>query len=123
LTLFGRSVEADGGVQNAIRIALHQDHYREILDASHFDPLKGSYGRDHISHCLDAVREAVMCASDISVITWKWNNKAQKALGHGDILHSCRSFEPIQDWATENRGIVDFKAEVYLQDDLSDEAD
>jgi Mycotoxin biosynthesis protein UstYa len=110
-------------MQNAVRIALAQDYYREILDASHFDPVEGSYGRDHISHCLDAVREAVMCASDISVITWKWNKKAQKALGHGDIIHSCRSFENIQDWAIQNRAIVDFQAEVYVEDEMSDPSD
>ncbi|KAK7943557.1 uncharacterized protein PG986_012670 [Apiospora aurea] len=87
---------------NAIRISLSQDYYRTVLDSSHFDPAEGSYGRDHISHCLDALREAIMCASDISVITWKWNHKAQRALGHGDIVHTCRNFESIHDWSTKN---------------------
>lgn len=113
----------DGMAQNAIRIALAQDHYRTILDPSDFDPVEGSYGRDHISHCLDALREAIMCASDVSVITWKWNNKAQRALGHGDVVHSCRNFEKIRDWSIEHRAVVDFRADVHTEDELSDPSD
>lgn len=100
-------------------MALSKDYYlHHVYNASDFDPRMGSYGKDHISHCLDALREAVMCTSDISVITWKWNDKANKALGHGDILHSCRSFDAIRNWSMENRATVEFDAEVYLEDDL-----
>lgn len=88
-----------------------------MLSPDDFDDVRGSYGRDHISHCLDAIREAIMCASDISVITWQWNDRAQKALGHGDILHTCRSFEKITEWAIANKGVVDFNAEVFVDGD------
>ncbi|KAK7992604.1 hypothetical protein PG988_001398 [Apiospora saccharicola] len=108
---------------NAMRISLAQNHYRTVFDPSDFDPVEGSYGRDHISHCLDALREAIMCASDISVITWKWNNKAQRALGHGDIVHSCRNFEKIHDWSSDHRAAVEFEAGVYVEDELSDPSD
>ncbi len=104
--------------QNAIRIALAKDYYEQILDPIDFDPVDGSYGRDHLSHCLDAVREAVMCASDISVITWKWNTKAQKSLGHGDIVHSCRSFEDIRDWSAAHRATLKFDNTVFVENDL-----
>ncbi|KID84028.1 hypothetical protein MGU_08681 [Metarhizium guizhouense ARSEF 977] len=107
----------DEGDQNAIRIALSKDYYQTVLSPEEFDDVQGSYGRDHISHCLDAVREAIMCASDISVITWQWNDQAKKALGHGDVLHTCRSFEKIKEWAAENQALVDFKADVFVTGD------
>jgi hypothetical protein len=87
-----------------------------VFDAIEFDGTEGSYGHDHISHCLDAVREAIMCMSDISVTNWARNEKANKALGHGDIVHSCRNFDRMRDWAYENRGVVDFNNEIYVQD-------
>lgn len=58
-----------------------------------------------------------MCASDISVITWQWNDRAKKALGHGDVLHTCRSFEKIKEWAAENQALVDFNADVFVKGD------
>ncbi|KAG8408219.1 hypothetical protein J3459_018083 [Metarhizium acridum] len=102
---------------NVIRIALFKDYYQTVLSPEEFDDVQGSYGRDHISHCLDAVREAIMCASDVSVITWQWNDQAKKALGHGDVLHTCRSFEKIQEWAAENQAVVDFNAEIFVKGD------
>ncbi|KJK74826.1 hypothetical protein H634G_09870 [Metarhizium anisopliae BRIP 53293] len=102
---------------NAIRIALSKDYYQTVLSLEEFDDVQGSYGRDHISHCLDAVREAIMCASDISVITWQWNDQAKKALGHGDVLHTCRSFEKIKEWAADNQALVDFNADVFVKGD------
>ena len=96
-----------------------KDYYENILNASDFDPTEGSYGRDHISHCLDALREEIMCASDISVITWAWNEKAQRSLGHGDIVHSCRSFESIRDWSAEHRARLEFDNNVFIESDLT----
>ncbi|UNI22937.1 hypothetical protein JDV02_008781 [Purpureocillium takamizusanense] len=103
---------------NAIRIGLARAYYEKVFNLSDFDPLEGSYGRDHLSHCLDALREAVMCASDISVITWKWNSKAQKSLGHGDIVHSCRSFEDIRDWSARHKATLKFDNTVFVENDL-----
>jgi hypothetical protein len=103
---------------NAIRIALAKDYYQKVLDASEFDATEGSYGRDHINHCVDAVREAIMCASDISVITWAWNDRAQKALGHGDIVHSCRNFNSIRNWSARHAAVIGFDGDVFVEDDL-----
>ncbi|KAK5996325.1 hypothetical protein PT974_03080 [Cladobotryum mycophilum] len=102
---------------NAIRIALAKDYYKNVFEAFEFDDIEGSYGRRHISHCLDTLREAIMCASDISVINWQWNSEANKALGHGDVVHSCRSFDRIREWAVDKMAVVDFNDEVQITDD------
>lgn len=50
--------------QNIIRKALHPDYYK--------DPTSGAIGgiqpkklEEHLSHCIDDLRQSAMCASDI----------------------------------------------------------
>lgn len=99
---------------NVLRQVLHRDYYEPLFAVGEFD-IDGDHGAKHVSHCLDALREAVMCASDIGVIVWQWNEKAQKALGHGDIVHQCRDFERIWEWSKDHRATVDFNASFYVE--------
>ncbi|KAK3371990.1 hypothetical protein B0H63DRAFT_483492 [Podospora didyma] len=103
---------------NSIRIALNKEYYTAVLPAGKFDPAMGPYGATHINHCVDALREAVMCAGDTSVLTWKWHATEQRALVHADVLHTCRSFEDIWEWSNQNRAVMDFNPAVYVEDDL-----
>jgi hypothetical protein len=65
----------------------------------------------HISHCIDSIRQSLMCSSDISLIVWRWNETAQRMKVHGDIAHSCRNFDAIRQWAKGRQLIskVDFR--------------
>ncbi|KAF7345953.1 hypothetical protein MVEN_01617800 [Mycena venus] len=56
---------------------------------------------NHIRHCVGAIRQALMCAADISPIVWQWSEKGQIVERRDDILHVCRDFDQIRDWASE----------------------
>ncbi len=63
---------------------------------------------DVVDHCVEYLREALMCKSDISLVTFRWiNNTAQ----HDDpsafyptnfdaSLHECANWEALDSWAS-----------------------
>ncbi|KAF9522204.1 hypothetical protein CPB83DRAFT_777449, partial [Crepidotus variabilis] len=74
---------------------------------------------DHISHCVDALRQALMCAADITPMSWRWKPEAQEAkLVVNDVPHTCRNFEKVKQWAKENH-LDSFDSKVFVEDNLS----
>lgn len=60
-----------------------------------------------------------MCSSDISTIVWVWEEETHTAKPSGTVLHSCRDFDKLRDWAKEHHISVHFDDSVYMEDDLS----
>ena len=50
--------------QNTLRKALHPDYYMNP-ETGYVDGLAPDVFNDHLTHCLDAIRESLMCSSDI----------------------------------------------------------
>ncbi|ETS85646.1 hypothetical protein PFICI_03671 [Pestalotiopsis fici W106-1] len=84
---------------NAIRKALHPDYYTV---SSQPDPNDdgGVLEPHHIDHCVDTIRQSLMCNADISPLTWMWDDERAKILAKGTIVHTCRRFDKIQEWAS-----------------------
>ncbi|KAJ7207321.1 hypothetical protein C8J57DRAFT_1725748 [Mycena rebaudengoi] len=57
--------------------------------------------RSHLRHCIGAIRQALMCSVDITPIVWQWSDKFREAEQRDDILHTCRDFDKIRNWAEE----------------------
>lgn len=51
-------------LQNLLRKALRPDYYRDSVTGAIANILPDEWD-DHLSHCLDNLRQATMCASDI----------------------------------------------------------
>ncbi|PLB48380.1 hypothetical protein P170DRAFT_427466 [Aspergillus steynii IBT 23096] len=72
---------------------------------------------NHIDHCLDSVRQSVMCHSDIAPITWTWDDSSGSAKGVLTNHHTCRDFEAIRTWAMEHHAEA-FDKSVRVEDPL-----
>ena len=55
------------------------------------------FGPQHIAHCIDSIRQSLMCMSDISVIVWQWDIHDQVSKPVGNIAHTCRNFDAIRE--------------------------
>ncbi|KAK6535731.1 hypothetical protein TWF694_002180 [Orbilia ellipsospora] len=55
----------------------------------------------HLDHCVDMIRQAIMCHSDISPFVWGRDPRDGKAKGISSVTHTCRDFEAIQKWAQD----------------------
>jgi hypothetical protein len=93
---------------NAVRIELSKTlyngssdggdyHQHEQLPASLTGP---GWKATHLEHCLDRLRQAVMCHGDLTpspLYTFKGYHVALGRSGE----HTCRKFEPIRQWMDE----------------------
>ncbi|KAH7918723.1 hypothetical protein BV22DRAFT_899365 [Leucogyrophana mollusca] len=51
-------------------------------------------------HCIEMVRQNVMCNADVTMITWDWVKGRTSPYPNFNTRHQCRDFEKILDWAT-----------------------
>ncbi|KAJ7206264.1 hypothetical protein GGX14DRAFT_397076 [Mycena pura] len=99
---------------NQIRKGLNFDYYAARLDKSGAALLKPG----HLAHCIDSIRQSLMCAADTSPIVWQWSPERKRATTKFDIVHSCRRFESVVDWAWQRhiKSAPDFTQEI--EDDI-----
>ncbi|KIM95117.1 hypothetical protein OIDMADRAFT_134566, partial [Oidiodendron maius Zn] len=84
---------------NHLRKILYPDRYRI------FDNLTGvnlTLAIDHTEHCVDSIRQSLMCSVDISTIYWQWDTARQKTIANAQTTHICKNFEKIQAWARDH---------------------
>ncbi|TRM65373.1 hypothetical protein BD626DRAFT_398710 [Schizophyllum amplum] len=53
---------------------------------------------EHLNHCVDSIRQSLMCTSDISVNVWQWSEHYKVVAGRVNVAHSCRNFDKIKQW-------------------------
>ncbi|KAK0652624.1 hypothetical protein B0T16DRAFT_505210 [Cercophora newfieldiana] len=77
---------------NNLRKATWPDYYKES------SPQKDDVTRHHLDHCIEILRIALMCFSDVTPITTKFLSKTH-AEPDFSTLHTCRNFDKIRDYA------------------------
>lgn len=55
--------------------------------------------KDHLAHCIDSIRQSIMCHSDITPLVLQWDDNLQKSRHRANLPHSCRNFDKIREWA------------------------
>ncbi|KAL9532558.1 UstYa family oxidase, partial [Sphaerulina musiva] len=57
----------------------------------------------HFGHCVENLRAAIVCHSDVTPVTFHWNRRMQSVVQKLETPHKCRNFEKIRRWAGERR--------------------
>ncbi|KAI0388635.1 hypothetical protein F5Y17DRAFT_474350 [Xylariaceae sp. FL0594] len=78
-----------------IRQALHPEYYFKELNV---DPDL----MEHVYHCIDDVRQALMCNPDISIYTHVWVPGYRKPWPNFDVEHECVNWDILNGWAKKN---------------------
>lgn len=82
--------------KNLIRKGFDAEYYPEDFD----DPPR--LVRLHREHCLDYLRQQVMCHSDLSPVMLKWDPQVKYLIPQFTTqMHTCRNFEAIHAWSKE----------------------
>jgi hypothetical protein len=63
-----------------------------------FVPEHDLMGIEHIDHCIDTIRQSLMCASDITPLQFVWIEAEQRTMEVARVLHTCRDFEQVREW-------------------------
>ncbi|KAF2766845.1 hypothetical protein EJ03DRAFT_329740 [Teratosphaeria nubilosa] len=85
---------------NAIRFAVWNETMDVEKEAQHHETKIS-----HLDHCVDLLRQALMCAADITPFVWARDPRDGKLHGITTTAHTCRDWDPIEQWAA-NRPIV-----------------
>ena len=104
------------GSSNAYMVSVyHQLHCLKILHRSLIPVLsqkkrdtsqKSSFHLNHIEHCLDYLRQAVICAGDITLEPPDEHpEKGKSPLQGWGVSHTCRSWEYIEEWRRDHMAI------------------
>jgi hypothetical protein len=68
----------------------------------------------HMDHCIDSLRQTLMCSSDLSPIPYAWNTKYQQTLPVTGVTHTCRDFEALSEWAKQDERKVRHIADSHV---------
>jgi hypothetical protein len=82
--------------------ALHcVDEIRKALDRDHYYNKQTKHGfpdRAHRDHCLDHLRQQLMCHADLTPIPVIWYEAHGRSFVQSDVIHTCRNWDMIQDF-------------------------
>lgn len=57
----------------------------------------------HLDHCFDYLRQAVMCAGDMTLEpAVEYKEIGRKGVAGWDVEHNCRSFQAMKDFAEQH---------------------
>lgn len=78
---------------NKIRQSFYPDYYH--------DPDGKVIEQLHIDHCIDYLRQAIMCSSDMSVTKVVYSPSADRWSPDFEREHTCRNFEKLLSWSLD----------------------
>jgi len=85
---------------NLLRKALYYnyDYYHKLGDGAFKN--EDHIVRYHVTHCLDILRQQLMCTVDVGMLgqIW-WDPQAPKPFVDFNTKHKCRNFEEVRRWA------------------------
>ncbi|KAK6379299.1 hypothetical protein LTS17_006217 [Exophiala oligosperma] len=65
--------------------------------------------RDHVDHCIDMLRQQIMCTADTGLTTYVWVDGYQLPYPDFSTYHQCRDFERIKGWVVENQSPINVR--------------
>ncbi|KAG1856641.1 hypothetical protein DFJ58DRAFT_784249 [Suillus subalutaceus] len=72
--------------------------------------------RMHFDHCIEMIRQNIMCNADVTMITWDWVQEHKIPYPNFNTRHQCRNYEKILDWAVKHAVHIPESAVTRLED-------
>ncbi len=97
----------------------HPEYYRQ-QHTPEADEILSYFEDTHIEHCIDTIRQSIMCHSDITPLVYQWDEERERMRIHGNVIHSCRNFDLIREWSKE-RSIAKLHLKLDMSQNLMDD--
>jgi hypothetical protein len=101
---------------NLLRKASWPEHYGST-EASFQN--KPEVVRMHLDHCVEKIRQNIMCNADVTMITWDWVQGLKTPYPNFNTRHQCRNYKKILDWSVKHAVHID-RSEVTRFEDTVD---
>ncbi|KAF2216464.1 hypothetical protein CERZMDRAFT_33868, partial [Cercospora zeae-maydis SCOH1-5] len=79
----------------------HQLHCLDMVRRAMYPETRMEDMMEHVEHCLDQLRQVVMCNGDLSTVSWEWDAKNDIPLSKFATTRVCRDFDAIHRWASQ----------------------
>ncbi|KAF9229000.1 hypothetical protein BS17DRAFT_217046 [Gyrodon lividus] len=91
--------EDGGGYMAALEVA-HQVHCVEHYESwdPYFTESTPEYLRHHLDHCIENLRQTLMCAADVGIIPYQWVVGFDHPVPDFRTKHQCRNHEKVIEW-------------------------
>ncbi|KAK0127739.1 hypothetical protein ONS96_007253 [Cadophora gregata f. sp. sojae] len=76
-----------------------------------------SLGIEHLDHCVDHIRQSIMCSSDVAPLTFARRSMDEKPKAVAEVLHGCRDFSAVQRWALQRQISLEVDFDTVVTDD------
>ncbi|GFN17143.1 oxidase ustYa family protein [Aspergillus tubingensis] len=108
----GLAEELGGGYMGSVEV-LHQLHCLNMLrQASYEDYYRDKPGpwedspqilRHHLDHCIDILRQKLMCDADVGILTYVWVKGHKDPFPDFNVHHKCRDFRAVKQWVGQHQ--------------------
>jgi len=75
-----------------LRRVIYKDYYH----------LKNPFTPIHVDHCIDNLRQNLMCKGDVSLLTFSWVSDDRAPEPNFEIEHECVNWVKLDNWAKEH---------------------
>ncbi|KAG0698833.1 hypothetical protein DFH29DRAFT_1002457 [Suillus ampliporus] len=106
--------------------ATHQMHCLNLLRKAswieYYEPVEPSFQdapyivRMHLDHCIEMIRQNIMCNAEVMIITWDWVERHKTPYPNFNTRHQCRNYEKILEWAGKHAVHIDKSDVTRLED-------
>ncbi|KAF7978950.1 hypothetical protein HWV62_44175 [Athelia sp. TMB] len=86
-----------------IRYALYPEYYGPQDHTGIIAPPGGPDEEpfDHLDHCLNNVRSALMCNADLTPVVTQWDAGTHRNWVRLDVVHTCKDWDAVHQWAVD----------------------
>ncbi|KAF5514418.1 hypothetical protein CGCF413_v001627 [Colletotrichum fructicola] len=63
----------------------------------------------HLDHCIDLLRQSIQCTGDVVPNVFQYSPKYGDVRARSTVVHECRNFGKIQEWAAQHHVPGPFK--------------
>ncbi|KAG6359114.1 hypothetical protein INS49_012634 [Diaporthe citri] len=98
----------------------HEDQHYIQLDVFHhlhclnMIRLMLGKGWGHVDHCVDQIRQYLMCHADTTPLVWQWSERNKKYLTYMGMKHTCRDWDRFYGWAERHQSQWDYDRSRYV---------
>ncbi|KAF7294093.1 hypothetical protein MKEN_01455900 [Mycena kentingensis (nom. inval.)] len=85
------------------------------------NPANADNATVHVSHCVDWIRQSIMCHGDTSVLVWQWSEENKVTAPKATIPHVCRNFDTLKQWGKEHRLLGKFNNSIHMDGNACDQ--
>ena len=68
------------------------------------------------AHCLQTLLHIVQCRADVSLLTYEWKPHYRKPWPRFDVVHECRDWDAVAEWAEVHA--VDTKGKILVNPEM-----